>query len=161
MLFRCYCTGCSSGVVTQEQQRAQGSRPTCPATGETQRAIEAHDPFVMSLDYSPDEVHLATTGYDGTLKIWDFGSGTLLQTHKLDAKGLLVVSATPDNDTISVSVDNQLLLFSIREAELKKKFELKPKGVYQTDFSPDGRWLALSSADKRVRVWDLSGMGEA
>ena len=130
-----------------------------PANGEPQGAIEAHDPFVMSFDYTPDEVHFASTGYDGTLKIWDVKKGTLLHTHSLDAKGIMAVSTAPDNDTVAVSLDHQLLLFSIKEAALKKKIELKPKGVYQTDFSPDGRWLALASADKRVRVWDLKVLG--
>jgi len=132
-----------------------------PATGELQGAIEAHDPFVMSFDYTPDEDHFASTGYDGTLKIWDVKKGTLLQAHSLDGKGMMAVSTAPDNDTVAVSLDHQLLLFSIKEAALKKKIELKPKGVYQTDFSPDGRWLALASADKRLRVWDLKVLGLA
>jgi len=132
-----------------------------PDTGESRRDIYAHDPFVMSFDYTPDEVHFASTGYDGTLKIWDANKGTLLHTYSLGAKGLMAVSTAPDNDTVAVSLDNQLLLFSIKEAAMKKKIELKPKGVYQTDFSPDGRWLALASADKRVRVWDLKVLGVA
>ena len=131
-----------------------------PATGEAQGAFEAHDPFVMSFDYTPDEVHFASTGYyDGSLKIWDVKSRKMLHTHKLDAKGIMAVSTGPDNDTVAVSLDHQLLLFSIKEAALKKKIELKPKGIYQTDFSSDGRWLALASADKRVRVWDLKVLG--
>ncbi|MFA9405559.1 MAG: WD40 repeat domain-containing protein [Anaerolineales bacterium] len=130
-----------------------------PATGEPQGAIEAHDPFVMSFDYTPDEVHFASTGYDGNLKIWKVKSGTLLHSHELDAKGMMAVSTAPDNDTVVVSLDHQLLLFSIKEEVLKKKIELKPKGVYQTDFSPDGAWLALASADKRVRVWDMKALG--
>ncbi len=130
-----------------------------PTNGEAQGAIEAHDPFVMSFDYTPDEVHFASTGYDGTLKIWDVKKGTLLHAHSLDAKGIMSVSTAPDNDTVAVSLNYQLLLFSIKEAALKKKIELKPKGVYQTDFSQDGRWLALASADKRLRVWDLKALG--
>ena len=130
-----------------------------PATGEPQGAIEAHNPFVMSFDYTPDEAHFASTGYDGTLKTWDVTKGTLLHAHSLDAKGLMVVSTSPDNDTVAVSLDHQLLLFSIKTGKLKKKIELKPKGVYQTDFSPDGRWLALASADKRIRVWDVKALG--
>ena len=129
------------------------------STGDSQGAIEAHESFVMSFDYTPDEVHFATTGYDGTLKVWDVKSRNELQAHNLHAKGILAVSTSPDNDTVAVSLDHQLLLFSIKDAALKKKFELKPKGVYQTDFSPDGRWLALASADKRVRVWDLKVLG--
>ncbi len=126
-----------------------------PAAGEPLRAIEAHDPFVMSFDYTPDEVHFASTGYDGTLKIWDVSQGKLLHTHSLDAKGIMAVSTAPDNDTVAISLDHQLQLFSIKDPALKMKIELKPKGVYQTDFSPDGRWFALASADKRVRIWDM------
>lgn len=130
-----------------------------PATGKPNGAVKAHDPFVMSFDYTPDEGHLASTGYDGSLKVWDVKSRKKLQTHSLDGKGMMAVSTAPDNDTVAVSLDHQLLLFSIKEAALKKKIELKPKGVYQTDFSPDGRWLALASADKRLRVWDLKMLG--
>ena len=130
-----------------------------PATGEAQGAIDAHDPFVISFDYTPDEVHLATTGYDGSLKIWDVKKRTLLHSHELNAKGMMTVSIAPGNDTVAISLDHQLQLFSIKEAALKKQIKLKPKGIYQTDFSPDGHWLALASADKRVRVWDLKVLG--
>ncbi len=130
-----------------------------PVTGESQGSINAHDPFVMSFDYTPDEAHFASTGYDGSLKIWDVKTREIRHTHSLDAKGIMSVSTAPDNDTVAISLDHQLLLFSIKEAALKKKIKLKPKGIYQSDFSPDGHWLALASADKRVRVWDLKVLG--
>jgi WD40 repeat protein len=118
-------------------------------------SIKAHDPFVMSLAYSPDGRILASSGYEDGLKIWSLHEHSERQRHALDRKGVLSVSIAPDNDTLAVSMDHRVELFSIHRGSRMVSLELSPKGVYQSAFSPDGRWLAVAAADKRVRIWRL------
>ena len=127
------------------------------ASGERLGVFAAHEPYTSSLVFTPDGSFLATTGGDGLLKIWSAQNWTLRHTIELQGSpGILAVSAAPDGDTLAVSMDHQLVLVSIQDVKIKQSIPLKPKGVYRSAFSADGRWLALAAADKRLRIWDLS-----
>jgi WD40 repeat protein len=126
------------------------------STGERLGVFAAHDPFTSSLAFTPDGNFLATTGSDGWLKIWSTRNWTLRHAIELEGShGILAVSAAPDADTLAVSMDHQLVLASTQAGEVIETIRLIPKGVYRSVFSPDGKWLALGSADKKLRIWAL------
>jgi WD40 repeat protein len=127
-----------------------------PASGELLGKVPAHDRLVNGLAFAPDGAFAASTGYyDQQLKIWDAATWRLRSEEHLDGKGMFAVSVARDKDTVAVSLDHKLVLYSVQQAAPIVELALKPKGVYATHFSPDGRWLSLAAADKRIRVWDL------
>jgi WD40 repeat protein len=126
------------------------------SSGERLGVFAAHDPFTSSLAFTPDGRYLATTGSDGLLKIWSTRNWTLRQSIELQGShGILAISAAPDADTLAISMDHQLVLASVQAGTIVETVGLDPKGVYRSAFSPDGKWLALGSADKKLRIWAL------
>jgi WD40 repeat protein len=126
------------------------------ASGELVGEVVAHDRLVNAVAFSPDGAFAASTGYyDSQLKVWDAATWELRSQEALEGKGMFAVSIARDSDTVAVSLDHKLVLYSVHKAATVVELALKPKGVYGTDFAGDGRWLALAAADKRIRVWDV------
>lgn len=81
---------------------------------------------VFSLVFSPDSSNLASSGADGTAKIWRVFDGSLLNI----LTGHSIVSTNEDDIVINP--------------------------VYDVDFSPDGVLLVTTGADSTARLWRVS-----
>jgi len=38
---------------------------------------------------------------------------------------------------------------------VEQEIDAGAKALYGIEFSPDGKWLAVGAADKKIRVWEL------
>ncbi|HKA69804.1 MAG TPA: BTAD domain-containing putative transcriptional regulator [Actinomycetes bacterium] len=131
-------------------------------TGVSVRRFKGHDPDVNDVAFSPDGSMLATTGDDGTLKVWDPATGELLSTvsggpqatvfgPSFSADGSLVAAAWTDQGTVRV-VD-------LSTGRVVRTLPDIPDPD-QTAFSPNGRLLAVTGSSKVV-VIDLDTGEEA
>ena len=126
--------------------------------------LNGHTGIVWNLAFSPNGQMLATVSSDRTAKIWDWRSGTLLQS--LDFPGEVVsVSFSPDGQSLAVGGVDQpqnqiryaaIWTFSIDTWEpLSKVTEYL--NITAMAYSPDGRWLVGGGTSRNVQVWKPSG----
>lgn len=132
---------------------------TLEAQGALHRAVQTSR-VRMSLpgttaEISPDGSHLATSGADGVVRIWDAaGSQELLslsghtdKVQGLDFRfdGKRLASASHDGTVRIWDVTTGLELLTLNAHE---------GGAHAVSFNPDGTRLATAGMDDTVRVWD-------
>jgi hypothetical protein len=119
--------------------------------------IPAHDDHAMNVAYSPDGKSLATSGEDGTVRVFDSVTGR----RKLQLPGhspniCWRVTYSPDGTMLaSGGRDKTVRIWEAATGRLIHTLVDYPDTVYGVDFSPDGSLLA-SSCVGAVQIWDTS-----
>jgi WD40 repeat protein/predicted Ser/Thr protein kinase len=113
---------------------------------------------VRALAFSPDGSWLVAGGdEDGRLRLWDVATGKLRKELPGPGGPILAVAVSPDGAQIAAVGWNGIL--SVRDvttgrqvASVKLGGEGQQKGLA---YSPDGRWLASTTPDFQVALWDV------
>ena len=106
---------------------------------------------------SPPTAHLlASGGADGKIKLWKTTDLSLQAEIDLDGRMPTCIRFHPDGLRLFASVPHGVLTINTRTGRIREDWPLKPKGVYGLDISPNGRWLAVGTADKKAYIWDLT-----
>lgn len=110
---------------------------------------------VAALAYLADGARVAVSGHDGAIRIVETdGWSEALRIDLDDTEGSFPLAASPDGDEIAVGSPHRVRAFDTADGERRMDAEVKPRGVYALAYHPDGRWLAMGAADKRIRVWE-------
>ncbi len=106
-----------------------------------------HSSDIIMLVIRPDLVHLATSSYDGTIKIWETISGKLLWTlSEYHSEPVSCISFSPDGKKlISGSFDLKAVLYTVDNEGYHPVFTTKlPKGFQTICFTKDGSKIIVS-----------------
>ncbi len=140
------------------------------------RELDGNQGQVHSIRFSGDGRRLWTGGGDGTVKLWNLGSGEVEQTFTGPKGWILTVSISPNEKWLAAACGNRdtVYIWSLeRLGQTPCKLELegrtpasggpaRPADVPQVIFSPDSRLLLASHWEQgRIDVFDVnSGKAE-
>jgi WD40 repeat protein len=121
-----------------------------------QPQVLSHSSMVYDVSYSPDGKTLASGSYDGTVKLWDVGTGKELKTLKGHRGEVNSVSYSPDGKTLaSTSWDNTVKLWDVGTGKELNTLKGHQSAVMSVSYSPDSKTLASGSVDYTVKLWDV------
>jgi hypothetical protein len=121
------------------------------------RALTGHTAPVYSVAYSPDGKLVASASQDGTIRLWDTAKGETV-------RALQGPAARDKTSEVAFSADGKLLaagaedgsvwLWDVATGEKQSPLRWHKGAVCSVAFSPDNRFLASASFDRKVHVTD-------
>jgi WD40 repeat protein len=126
------------------------------ATGRELRRFSGHQRAVQDVAFSPDGTLLASWAFDCTVRLWDVATGKEVRciTEANDTL-LWEVVFTPDGGKLAYGgqMDGIHLVDPATGVKLRR---LDGPPTPSLALAPDGRVLAASGTDGRVRFWDVA-----
>jgi WD40 repeat protein/serine/threonine protein kinase len=125
------------------------------------RAIEAHTGGISRIAFTKDGQRVATSSYDGTVKIWDAKSGQVLHRIVAAPRHALCCAFNPSGTRLAVGGGHQdtntdRFVHVYDTSTGQKVLDLDDHGhvVFCVGYSPNGKWLVTGSFDHLVKVRD-------
>ena len=112
--------------------------------------------------YTPNGEHLATTGFDGFLRLWRVDEWQEVAKLKGNQSPLWTVDFDPKGKRLAMGGDFEVMVYERKKKgwELAEQLPIEgmggPKGgsVFDLTFSNDGKLLFVGTFDCAVDVWD-------
>ena len=128
----------------------------------TRRLVKrlAHPSFIWYLSWRPDGQQLATACNDGAIHLWDVDTWTKAREIRGHERDVGQVGWSPDGDRlVSRGNDGTARIWdSSSGTQLGEPFQHRDQSVYGGTWSPDGRFVATSSAPgTSIFLWEVLG----
>ncbi len=119
-----------------------------------------HQRAIQAVALTPDGATALSASQDGTIKLWDVGTGELLRTltgHQASVWGMAV--AADGSRLLTSSADGTIRLWSLQTADTinpeLRSFRGHAGSVYAVALATDGAHILSGGEDGSVRWWDL------
>ena len=142
------------GLTLASGSRDETIRLWNPHTGNHIRTLPATSP-VNRLTFSPDGGTLASASWDNTIRLWNPHTGKLKRTLLNQGGWVNPVAFSSDGATLAIG-NRGISLWDIETGQYKKPLARDIGDAVSVVFSSDGTMLASGSADKKVRLWELT-----
>ncbi|MCG8333064.1 MAG: WD40 repeat domain-containing protein [Proteobacteria bacterium] len=134
-------------------------------TSQTELVVQ-NGPYgiVHMSDFSPDGKLLATVSGDARLRIWEVESGRLIRVMGEEASPMTAVAFSPDGLHVATgkslgdmsecrgACDFRIEIWNIKTGKAELTIKRKKIGqVWDLTYSPDGKWIAVSSGGLEIR----------
>jgi G protein beta subunit-like protein len=123
-----------------------------------QRDFNAEAP-VTAASLHPNQAEVLSVDQEGKLKLWDLEAGKLEKTVETEGKVALRDVAVSADGTLTVAANNRGTVFVWNSGATQwsplMRLDAHPSYCLRTVFSHDMKFLATTSADKTINVWDV------
>jgi WD40 repeat protein len=146
-------------------------------TGAPIRTLVGHRQAIVGLAWSGDGRYIASGSDDSSIRLWRARDGALVSVLTGGTDHVYSVHFSPDGAWLATggrekgalgtlwkqltgnrfrrSNEPTVRLWRVRDGALMQELSAHRDDVRSVAFSPDGRWLATSSADRSVKLWEL------
>ena len=126
-------------------------------TGQLIHELRKHTDWIYSIEFSPDDVLLATGDRNGGLFVWEAWTGREYLTLKAHSKGVTGVSWRSDSNVLaSCSEDGSLRVWEVENGKQIKNWSAHGGGATSIEFCRDGRILSCGR-DRVAKLWKQDG----
>lgn len=163
----------TSRISTPSMILNKGSSSLPQSRGTLLRKYDAHASWVLAVDWEPGGTRIASTGADGTVRIWEADTGESLLTYRghvrllnkinLQATVYTVAWAPEGLRVASAGDGSNVYIWNAATGQTLTLYQnhsgLLPN-VFAVAWSPDGKQIATACSsigfDKTVHIWDAT-----
>ncbi len=120
----------------------------------TRRIFSGHDGPVEDVAIIPGEGRALSASADGTLVLWDLGTGERMRRFRGHGDAAHAVVVLPGRDR-AVSADRTLILWELGSGDILHRFRRHSAAVRDLAISPDGSTALSASADHTLILWHI------
>ncbi len=125
-------------------------------TAEITATLPGHAQSARAMQLTQDGSSVMTQAFDGQIHMWSTTDWSLTQTFDIGSKAPRSVRLSPNGTRLAVLEEKRVRVLTLPSLESVAEYPLSIKGVHLAAFTPDANLLAVTAADGKARVWDLS-----
>jgi len=132
-------------------------------TGKEIRTLKDHIDAVYALAFTPDGKRIVSGAADRSVKVWDVASGERLYTMSEPLDGLNTIALDPTGTKVAAGgLDKTIRIWQLGEkgATLQNSLIAHEDAILKLAWSPDGKTLVSSSADKTIKIFNAADLTE-
>ncbi|MEB3340005.1 WD40 repeat domain-containing protein [Okeania sp.] len=120
------------------------------------KTLSGHSTWVYAVAMSSDGKTLASSSYDGTVKIWDLPSGKLTHTIAAHADAVQSMAITPDGKImVTGGWDDCVKLWNFSNGNLVSTINVNADDIKAVTISPDGETIGIGSYSGIIKLLSL------
>lgn len=123
---------------------------------EVVKTLPGHGQSARQMQLTQDAARVMTQTFDGAINFWSTSDWSLTDTYDIGSKAPRSVRLSSDGSRLAVMEEKRVRVLALPSLEQMAEFPLPIKGVHLGAFTSDGNLLAVTAADGKARVWDLS-----
>jgi len=133
------------------------------ASGKEVRTLKDHIDAVYALAFTPDGKRLVSGAADRSVKVWNPATGERLFTMSEPLDGINTIALDPTGTKVAAGgVDKTIRVWSLGDSSgtLVESLMAHEDAILKLAWSPDGKTLVSSSADRSLKVFKVEGLVE-